>query len=280
MKDPKNKVSRRKLLSTVTGAGVLTIGLNGTSVITSGQSNRVVKKPSADERKSIIAQFRQDSKVRDLLQKLRADRKGWHLDVQSGQFRSITTADGTEYDAASIPLNPPTPSNGVKGAITWTNSLDPFTKISILDQSNQSGDGVSSVTEEVYAFDDGDIVVNSELIEFGQLADETGRDSSEDVSGQDYITPIGGGGVCYRCGCQEVVTEHCIDYNVSCLGIMLATLGFSCNPYTGYVACFLGVSVTGLLPWVTGDNCDICDEYDVDVVHIGYACEYDDPPEG
>lgn len=215
--------------------------------------------------------MKNSSEVQKLKGKITKERgSNWSVNYEKGKYRGISPENGSTFYLCSIPLM--FSSKTLSGALVWSSSSKRYTQVSLLDQS--AGRNPKDFSEITYTYGDGNVVTNTDVFE----AEVNTQESSGGADTDDNIVPPGGGGICYRCGCQEVVTENCTDYNISCIAIMAGSLGISCNPFTGYVACFLGTTFTGILPWVTGDNCNICDNYDVDRTKVGYACEYDSAP--
>lgn len=261
-------ISRRQVLGSIGTAGVTTFGLKNSISGVAAQEDRNVSGVQKRTEKELIKEIKSSSEVQELKSELAENRGNtWSIDYQMGKYRKIAPKEGNVFYLCSIPLT--FPSGELSGALVWSSSSKRYTRISVLDHSDSAGGKSKDFIEVTYTHDNSGVVKNTDVFE----AEVNDQGESGGASTEDYIAPPGG--ICYRCGCQEVVTENCVDYNVSCIAIVAGSLGISCNPYTGYVSCFLGATFSGILPWVTGDNCNICDEYEVERSKIGYACEYD-----
>jgi hypothetical protein len=253
-----NGFSRRSVIK-ATSAGIA--GVSSTSGLAYGSDRKAIT--VSDVKKSEIkSKVSSDREVRRLIGELD---DGWNVAFAKGKYATVTVGEGDSYDVASIPLVH-SRDTGSKGVLVWEEAESRQTFVALIDGVRLTENGNAAtpdqLTETVFSAEMGNVKSNTNTL----------RDSVEQV--KPLSSPVDP-----QDECREVVNDYCVDFNMSCIGIIIASLGLGCNPVIGgAVACVLGAGV-GIAPFVTGDNCNICDEYSIEKVHVGEACESgeDDP---
>ncbi|WP_152417838.1 hypothetical protein [Haloferax mucosum] len=187
---------------------------------------------------------------------------GWGCNLKDGTYRKIVVPDGDDFIIVAVMLSN-VEEDGSDGVFRWTSTDEEPTSVNLINTSEH--------TETSAVVIDG--TVKEETSTFGHPDSDDITDSGGMVQPMDNTAPPGSGGVCYRCGCETVVSRNCTSYNWDCLIIAGSVWGASCA--VGKIGCFLSSS-GNLALWIVGDNCNICDNYKVSRAEIGYACTHED----
>lgn len=241
-------------------------------LVNAQSQDREVTELSGREKRSTLRRALRDNESRELIRLLYQE--SWRISFRKARA-ALVTEDDTEHRFVIFPLWDILGNEQANGMIRWSNKEGEQTSASTLGREDSVGVQSRDFIETVYT--PGTNGVESESILY--------TSSENDMSTSDYSTQVdevetmipgcprqgcSGGGRDWTC--NEYVEKNCTNWNLSCIAWVIGAVGISCNnPITAIVKCLLG-SAVGLGPFVTGDNCNLCDNYKVSRERIGRAC--------
>ncbi|WP_144240069.1 hypothetical protein [Haladaptatus cibarius] len=250
-----DRINRRSVLKKF---GVASSASLLPSTVGASESRRDVERLSETEIEQTISNIQNEKESLKILDYI--SDHGWTSQFGEGTYRQIIAPEGNDFKLAAIPLsNSEVETDGV---FRWTSGTDRPTSANIINTDEHEETSITVQNESV-------TTVTEKYV-----ASST-RNTGDNATIRKPIGPGGGGGggVCYRCGCDTVVSENCTNWNYDCLAIVAAAWGLSCAT-GGLVGCVIA-SGGNLALWVVGDNCNVYDNYKVSRTKVGYACEYD-----
>lgn len=255
-------VNRRSLLKTLgTTGSVAVFGTVSSAAARASSTERHVNRRLGKEEQKIIDVVKDNNEVGMIFQFIEGE--GWEPEYSDGRYGTVKT-DNNEFKIASVPLQSPSKNENQSAVLRWSQEIEKTAEVIILNQDESIGNQERDFKERTIWVEDGDVESNT------IIHSVTTTDDDSEFSTQRHIGPSGGGsGICYRCGCEKVVTRHCEEWDMTCIGWRIVFAGLSC--LSGNIMCVIGaLADAGTI--ITGDACKICDKYDVDRTKVGYAC--------